>query len=139
MSDWYNSFSYIGKKIDVNVNRKIDMNVKYTANAIQDLCEMRDLPNFELFDNTKTIYSIFVYYMIYMYSIHIRNADIVLICVYIYSIYTVFVVDNCFLCIILIVNLNIILVYYQFYLLCTNKDYYYCLLDLNCGECNVIS
>ena len=38
MSDWYNSFSYIGKKIDVYVNTKIDMNVKYTANAIQDLC-----------------------------------------------------------------------------------------------------
>ena len=28
--------------------------------------------------------------MIYMYSIHIRNADIVLICVYMYNIYTVF-------------------------------------------------
>ena len=27
------------------------MNVKYTAHAIQDLCEMRDLHNFELFDN----------------------------------------------------------------------------------------
>ena len=53
MSDWYNSFSYIGKKIDVYVNRKSDMNVKYTANALQDLCEMRDLQNFELFDNTE--------------------------------------------------------------------------------------
>ena len=51
MSDWYNSFSYIDKKIDVYVNRKIDMNVKYTANAIQDLFAMRDLHNFELFDN----------------------------------------------------------------------------------------
>ena len=41
--------------------------------------------------------------MIYMYSIHIRNADIVLICVYMYNIYTVFfvVVHNCFYCIIL--------------------------------------
>ena len=28
--------------------------------------------------------------MIYMYSIHIRNVDIVLICVYMYNIYTVF-------------------------------------------------
>ena len=28
--------------------------------------------------------------MIYMYSIHIQNADIVLICVYMYNIYTVF-------------------------------------------------
>ena len=40
MSDWYNSCSYIDKKIDVYVNRKIDMNVKYSANAIQDLCEI---------------------------------------------------------------------------------------------------
>ena len=47
MSDWYNSFSYIDKKIDVYVNRKVDMNVKYTAHAIQDLCEMRDLHNFD--------------------------------------------------------------------------------------------
>ena len=29
------------------------MNVKYTANAIQDLCEMRDLHHFELFDNAE--------------------------------------------------------------------------------------
>ena len=27
MSDWYSSFSYIDKKIDVYVNRKVDMNV----------------------------------------------------------------------------------------------------------------
>ena len=27
MSDWYNSFSYIDKKIDVYVNRKLNMNV----------------------------------------------------------------------------------------------------------------
>ena len=45
MSDWYNSFSYIDKKIDVYVNRKVDINVKYNAHAIQDLCEMRDLHN----------------------------------------------------------------------------------------------
>ena len=33
MSDWYISFSYniIDKKIDVHVNRKVDMNVKYIA------------------------------------------------------------------------------------------------------------
>ena len=37
------------KKIDVYANRKVDMNVKYTAHAIQDLCEMRDIHNFELF------------------------------------------------------------------------------------------
>ena len=53
MSDWYNSFSCIDKKIDVYVNRKVDMNVKYTAHAIQDLCEMRDIHNFELFDNAE--------------------------------------------------------------------------------------
>ena len=53
MSDWYNSFSYIDKKIDDYVNRKVDMNIKYMANAIQDLCEMWDLHNFELFDNTE--------------------------------------------------------------------------------------
>ena len=53
MSDWYNSFSYIDKKIYVYVNRKVDMDVKYTAHAIQDLCEMRDLHNFELFDNAE--------------------------------------------------------------------------------------
>ena len=29
------------------------MNVKYTAHAIQDLCEMRDLHNLELFDHTQ--------------------------------------------------------------------------------------
>ena len=34
MSKWYNSFPYIHKKIDVYVNRNVDMNVKYTANAI---------------------------------------------------------------------------------------------------------
>ena len=53
MSDCYNSFSYIDKKIDVYVNRKVDINVKYTAQAIQDSCEMRDLHNFELFDNAE--------------------------------------------------------------------------------------
>ena len=37
----------------VYVNRKVDMDVKYTAHAIQDLCEMRDIHNFELFDNAK--------------------------------------------------------------------------------------
>ena len=29
------------------------MNVKYTAHAIEHLCEMRGLHNFELFDNTE--------------------------------------------------------------------------------------
>ena len=29
------------------------MNVHYTANAIQDLCEIRDLHHFQLFDNTE--------------------------------------------------------------------------------------
>ena len=65
--------------------------------------------------------------MIYMYSIHIRNADIVLICVYMYYMYTV---CFCFYCIILQVKLNIIFEYYQFYLLCTKKDYYYYVKDL---------
>ena len=32
MSDWYNSF------LNVYVNRKIDMNVKFATTAIQDLC-----------------------------------------------------------------------------------------------------
>ena len=49
MSDGYNSFSYIDKKIDVYVNRKVDMNVEYTAHAIKDLCEMWGLHNFELY------------------------------------------------------------------------------------------
>ena len=53
MSDWYNSFSYIDKKIDVYVNRKMYMNVKYTTNETQDSSEMRDLHNFERFDNTE--------------------------------------------------------------------------------------
>ena len=54
MSDWYNSFSYIDKKIDVYVNRKVDdMNAKYTAHAIQDLCEILGLHNFELFGNAE--------------------------------------------------------------------------------------
>ena len=53
MSNWYNSFSYIDKKIDVYVNRKVDMNVKYTANVIEDLCVIRDLHIFELFDNNE--------------------------------------------------------------------------------------
>ena len=35
------------------VNKKIDMNVKYTAHTMQDLCETRDLNSFELFDNTE--------------------------------------------------------------------------------------
>ena len=38
---------------NVYVNRKVDMDVKYTAHAIQDLCEMRDIHNFELFDNAE--------------------------------------------------------------------------------------
>ena len=66
--------------------------------------------------------------MIYMYSIHIRNADIVLICVYMYNIYTVFLllfITVFLLNYFIIVKLNINFVYYQFYLLCTNKDYYY--------------
>ena len=29
MSDWYNSFSCIDKKIDVYVNRKVDMNTRF--------------------------------------------------------------------------------------------------------------
>ena len=29
------------------------MNVKYTGNAIQDVCEMRDLHTFEQFGNTE--------------------------------------------------------------------------------------
>ena len=29
MSDWYNSFFYIDKKIDVYVNKKVGINVKY--------------------------------------------------------------------------------------------------------------
>ena len=33
-------FPVLIKKIDVYVNRKVDMNVKYTVYAIQDLCEM---------------------------------------------------------------------------------------------------
>ena len=31
------------------------MNVKYTTHAIQDLCEMRDLHNFELLDNGEIV------------------------------------------------------------------------------------
>ena len=46
MSDCYNLLSYNNnKKIEVYVNRNVDMNVKYTANAIHDLCEMWDLHN----------------------------------------------------------------------------------------------
>ena len=68
--------------------------------------------------------------MIYMYSIHIRNADIVLICVYIYVCVFV-VVHNCFLTVLFyIVKLNIIFVYYQFYLLYTNTNYYYYYLNM---------
>ena len=66
--------------------------------------------------------------MIYIYSIHIRNADIVLIYVYMYNIYTVFLllfITGFFTVLFYIVKLNIIFVYYQFYLLCRNKDYYY--------------
>ena len=37
------------------------MNVIYTANAIQDLCEMRDLQNLELFDNTEI--ELFIQYL----------------------------------------------------------------------------
>ena len=47
MCDWYKSLSYIDKKMYVYVNRNIDMNVKYTTHAIQDVCEMRDLHSFE--------------------------------------------------------------------------------------------
>ena len=49
--------------------------------------------------------------MIYMYSIHIRNADIVLICVYMYNIYTVFLllfITVFFTVLFYIVKLNII-------------------------------
>ena len=67
--------------------------------------------------------------MIYMHSIHIRNADIVLICVYMYYMYTVFLllfIADCFTVVLFyIVKLNIIFVYCPFYLLCTNKYYYY--------------
>ena len=40
----------LNQKIYIYVNRNVDMNVKYTANAIQDVCEMRNIHNFELFD-----------------------------------------------------------------------------------------
>ena len=65
--------------------------------------------------------------MIYMFSKHIRNADMVLICVYMYNIYTFFCLFKTvyFTVLFYIVKLNIIFVYYQFYLLCTNTDYYY--------------
>ena len=49
--------------------------------------------------------------MIYMYSIHIRNADIVLICVYMYNIYTVFLllfITGFFTVLFYIVKVNII-------------------------------
>ena len=49
--------------------------------------------------------------MIYMYSIHIRNADIVLICVYMYNIYTVLLllfITVFFTVLFYIVKLNII-------------------------------
>ena len=53
MNDWYISLSHINRKIDVYVIINIDTNVKYTAYAIQDVCEMRDLHNFELFDHNQ--------------------------------------------------------------------------------------
>ena len=62
--------------------------------------------------------------MIYMYSIHIRNADIVLRCVYMYNIYTVFLLLFITVFIVLFYNNRDIFVYYQFNLLGTNKDYY---------------
>ena len=46
-------FHLFDKKIYVYVNREVDMNIKYSAHVIQDLCEMRDLHNFELFDNAE--------------------------------------------------------------------------------------
>ena len=49
MSDWYNSFSYNNEKIYVYVSRNVNMNVEYRENTIQDLCEMWDSNNFELF------------------------------------------------------------------------------------------
>ena len=58
----------------------------------------------------------------------LRNADIVLICVYMYNIYTVFLllfITVFFTVLFYIVTLTIIVIYYQFYLLGTNKDYYY--------------
>ena len=39
--------------MDIYVHRNVDMYVKYTVNAVQDLCEMRDLQNFERFDHTQ--------------------------------------------------------------------------------------
>ena len=44
---------YIDKKIDVYVIIQVDMNVKYTAHALQYSCKMRDLHNFELFANAE--------------------------------------------------------------------------------------
>ena len=38
MSDWYNSFSYIDKKIYVYVNRKIDMNILHLQYKIYVKC-----------------------------------------------------------------------------------------------------
>ena len=53
ISDWYNSLSYINKTIYVYVNINVDMNVNHMAIAIQDLREMRNLNNFDLFDHTQ--------------------------------------------------------------------------------------
>ena len=44
---------------------------------------------------------------------------------YVFYLYCVFVVHNGFNVLFYIVKLDIIFVYYQFYRLCMNKDYYY--------------
>ena len=55
MSDLYNTLSYIIKKIYVYVKRNVYMNVKYTSNAIQNVCEMWNLHTLELFYHTQIV------------------------------------------------------------------------------------
>ena len=70
--------------------------------------------------NISVLNDLYVFYTL-------RNADSVLICVYMYNIYAVFLLlfITVFTVLFYIVTLTIICIYYQFYLLGTNKDYYY--------------
>ena len=106
------------------------MNVKYTAHAIFKIyvkCGTFIILNCLIMLELNNLFNICVLNDLYvLYTL--RNADIVLICVNMYNIYTVFLLlfITVFTVLFYIVTLTIIFIYYQFYLLGTNKDYYYC-------------
>ena len=93
MSDWYNSFSCIDKKIDVYVNRNVDMNVKYTAHQykIYVKCGTFIILNYLIMLKLNNLFNICVLNDLYVFYTYTKCRYCINMCVYhMYNIYTVF-------------------------------------------------